>query len=300
MSDVSWSVKTQKRCASLIEKMLLPNNFHEIVRDIYLPLTQIILNKKKNQPLLVSINGAQGTGKSTLTAFIKQIIETELDCHVAALSLDDFYLSRANRQQLAEKIHPLFITRGVPGTHGLDEIEKALDSLINRKKCVAPKFSKAIDDLSNKSEWVAYNNPVEVILFEGWCNNSPIQNETELTKPINELEENEDTKSIWRHYANEQLKQYHHRIFDHTDMCIMLKPPSFEQIYDWRSLQEKKLKANTPSHQQHIMSDEQLKHFIQHYERITRHTLDHLPAIADVIIAITADHSLTGITQKND
>lgn len=294
------SLQTQQRCSELIRQMQLPGSFHEIVSDIYLPLSQIILQQKKQPPLLISINGAQGTGKSTMTKFIKHIIESEMQCHVADLSIDDFYSERKQRMVLAEQVHPLFATRGVPGTHDVDLIEQVLDSLMNRQACRIPRFNKAIDDRDAESAWTDCNEPVEVILFEGWCNNSPPQSEQELEQPVNALEEKEDPQGIWRRYVNQQLIDYKQRLFDRMDMCIMLKAPDFESIYEWRSLQEQKLASSNKHLQQNqVMNSTELERFIQHYERISRHTLQHLPATADVVLPIAADHSITGIVQKD-
>jgi D-glycerate 3-kinase len=294
------SLKTQQRCAELIKQMRLPDSFYEIVSTVYLPLSQIILQQKKDQPLLVSINGAQGTGKSTMTAFLKNIIESELHSHVADLSLDDFYSVRDDRMTLAENVHPLFATRGVPGTHDVKLIEQVLEQLVNQQSCRVPRFNKATDDRCDISEWKDCKNPVDVILFEGWCNNSPAQNQQELEQPVNTLEENEDSEGVWRQHVNEQLIDYKKRLFDHADMCIMLKAPDFECVYEWRSLQEEKLKSSSMHLEQNLVMDESgLARFIQHYERISRHTLTHLPATADVVLPIAADHSITGIVQSD-
>jgi D-glycerate 3-kinase len=293
-------LKTQQRCAALIEQMQLPDGFQDIVSDIYLPLSRIILQRKKDQPLLVSINGAQGTGKSTMTTFLKHIIESEMQCHVAELSLDDFYSVREQRMLLAESVHPLFATRGVPGTHDVLLLEQVLEQLAERLPCRLPRFNKAIDDRCDNTQWTDIKEPVEVILFEGWCNSSPPQSPQELEQPVNTLEQNEDPEGVWRRYVNEQLIDYRQRIFDHADMCIMLKAPDFESIYEWRSLQEKKLQANSSQLEQSaVMNESELARFIQHYERISRHTLIHLPAIADVVLPLAGDHSITGIVQKD-
>lgn len=287
----------------LIKRMQLPDSFQEIVREFYLPLSQIIVDKiesrKKQQPLLVSINGAQGTGKSTLTVFLKHIIESKMKCHVANLSLDDFYCKRDERKRLAEKVHPLLVTRGVPGTHDVDLIEQVLDRLINRQACRAPRFNKATDERCDDSEWLQYSDPVEVILFEGWCNNSPAQSQSALQQPVNALERNEDPQGIWRQYVNEQLLEYQQRFFSRAELCIMLKADDFECVYDWRSLQEQKLQAGSRSVKQNrVMSKTELERFMQHFERISRHTLSHLPAMADVVLPVAADHSITAIVQK--
>lgn len=297
---MNLTANTKKFCSLLIKQMHLPDTFEDIVRNVYLPLAKIIINKKKNQPLLVNINGAQGTGKSTLTTFLKRIIESELACEVAELSLDDFYYTRSERQMLSKQVHSLLITRGVPGTHDIALIEYVLDTLMNHQPCKVPRFDKAMDDRCAESDWTHYNVPVDIILFEGWCNNSPFQSPEELVQPVNELEVNEDPQGIWRHYANEQLKDYHKHLFSQAEMSIMLNASDFDRVYQWRYLQEQKLRASASSlKQQHLMSDTELRRFIQHYERITQHTLSHLPAMADVVLPVAADHSITGIIQNH-
>ena len=72
---------------------------------------------------LIAISGAQGSGKSTLTTRAAR----DLSC--AALSLDDVYLTRAERAALAARIHPLFAVRGPPGTHDLALLDTVLTRL---------------------------------------------------------------------------------------------------------------------------------------------------------------------------
>lgn len=293
------SSNTQQDILALIDEMKLPDSFSEMVSNIYLPLSQIILNKKKDRPLFVSINGAQGTGKSTMTSFLKLVIESETGSRVADLSLDDFYSVRDERMSLAEKVHPLFATRGVPGTHDVTMMERVIELMVAQQPCRVPRFNKAIDDRCDASEWTDYNEPVEVILFEGWCNSSPAQSQQALSQPINALEENEDPQGVWRHYANEQLVYYQQRLFEYADMCIMLKAPDFECVHEWRSLQESKLKENSKHLEQNfLMDDSELSRFIQHFERISRHTLSHLPDSADIVLPMAADHTISGIVKK--
>ena len=78
--------------------------------------------------LLAGIAGAQGTGKTTLArALIPALAERGL--HAAAISLDDFYLTLAEREQLGRAVHPLLAIRGMPGTHDLALAHAVLDQL---------------------------------------------------------------------------------------------------------------------------------------------------------------------------
>ncbi len=287
-------------CRKLIQEQRLPADFMQVVTETYLPLADMLLTHLTEQPLMVNINGAQGTGKSTLTSFIKLIIETRLNAPVAAFSLDDFYSTYQQRQQIGKDIHPLLTTRGVPGTHDLELMDEVIDKLLHGKTADVPQFDKAIDDRREKNQWHRYQQPVKVILFEGWCNHSPPQTSEQLQQPINELEANEDADGTWRQYANTRLIEYHQRVFSRANLSLMLRSPDFEHVYQWRQLQEQKLRESTPADQAYrLMDDSALNRFIQHYERITRHTLDHLPEKADIILPVRPDHSIAGIVDRH-
>ena len=79
-------------------------------------------------PLVLGICGAQGSGKSTLAEALAERLERDgLAC--AVLSLDDLYLTRAERERLARGVHPLLATRGPPGTHDTSLGIAVLDAL---------------------------------------------------------------------------------------------------------------------------------------------------------------------------
>ena len=56
---------------------------------------------------------------------------------------------------MSKKINPLFLTRGVPGTHSTALLLKCLNNLKqkNFKKLSIPKFDKSIDDRLPKKFW---------------------------------------------------------------------------------------------------------------------------------------------------
>ena len=97
---------------------------------------------------VVGINGAQGSGKSTLSELMVLLFE-QYGLSAVALSIDDFYYTRAERHQLAKRVHPLLQTRGVPGTHDIKLAVDVLTKLKAQQSNVAiPRFDKAHDDLS--------------------------------------------------------------------------------------------------------------------------------------------------------
>src|SRR5689334_19206036 len=80
------------------------------------------------RPLLAGISGLQGSGKSTLASVLGVSARTR-GVHCEVLSLDDFYFGRRGRLRLARMLHPLFATRGVPGTHDLALLLRTLAAL---------------------------------------------------------------------------------------------------------------------------------------------------------------------------
>lgn len=301
--DLTTTIKT------LINQESLPDSYADTVKKTILPLAQHIqsLRQARGEPIIIGIHGAQGTGKSTLTLFLRELLTIHYRIPTANFSLDDLYLTRAEREKLAEDIHPLFITRGVPGTHdtalGQQVIEK-LKAAGPDTQTPIPAFDKSRDDRCPPDQWSVFRGRAEVILIEGWCMGAvPAASEAELMAPVNELERSEDPEGTWRQYVNRCLKGEYGQFFNQVDSLIMLRAPSMECVLRWRTLQEHKLreringapkeggKHREPAQPSRIMSDEEVVRFIMHYERITRASLAEMPARADCVINVGGDHS---------
>ncbi|WP_198507405.1 hypothetical protein [Mariprofundus ferrinatatus] len=256
------------------------------MREHLLPLADWIASRKQEKSLVIGINGAQGSGKSTI-AGILSIILRESGYRVAVLSIDDLYLTHLERQKLSESVHPLFKTRGVPGTHDVDLGIETINRLKSWKGEVAiPRFDKGIDDRLPVDQWTYCRAPVDFILFEGWCVSTPPQTQDELVEPMNSLEAQEDKDGVWRRAVNDLLSKQYQKLFDMIDHLIFLQPPGFDCVVKWRSAQERRTFIDR---QNDGMNTQQLIRFIQHYERLTRHSMEHLPELADVLLEI--DHA---------
>lgn len=252
-------------------------------------------SRDRGAPLLVGLCGAQGSGKSTLAqALLAQL--GALGRRVAALSLDDLYLPRARREALERDVHPLLLTRGVPGTH---EVGLGLDTFaaLGRSGDVAlPSFDKARDDRRDASQWPRVRAPVDVIVFEGWCVGAAAQEPAALREPVNALERDEDPQAVWRTHVNHALEGPYRPLFGAFDRLILLAAPSFDVVFDWRREQERKLVARLAAEGRAgtaVMDEAQLARFIAHYERLTRHILDEMPARADVLFTLDAQRRMT-------
>ena len=132
-----------------------------------------------------------------------------------------------------------------------------------------------------------------MILFDGWFMGAIEQKETELLNPVNDLEKLEDPYCIWRRYVNSQLKDNYKSLFDKIDLLVMLKVSSFDKVYEWRLLQEEKLRIVTANKENnHVMSKDELVRFISHYERLTKFILKEMPSRADMLFNVSNDHRI--------
>ncbi|MEY4952978.1 MAG: hypothetical protein RL299_1402, partial [Pseudomonadota bacterium] len=156
------------------------------------------------KPLVLGICGAQGSGKTTLVSALAAALEAE-GVAAASVSLDDLYLTRAERLELAQTVHPLFATRGVPGTHDVALGLATLDALERGEAVPLPRFDKGNDDRAPMESWPAAPKGVQVLLLEGWCLGARPQGPEALAQPVNALEAEEDPDGRWRAHANTAL-----------------------------------------------------------------------------------------------
>ncbi len=238
---------------------------------------------------LVGVNGSQGSGKSTLCAYLCALLEAEYGLRAIALSLDDFYLTRASRRKLGASIHALLATRGVPGTHDMALLNDTLDALLAADDGAVvsiPRFDKARDDRRPPGDWDRVEGGLDLVLLEGWCLGAGPQATDELLRPVNALEADEDPDAFWREYVNNALRQDFLPLYRRVDSWVMLQAPSFDCIYRWRLEQEHKLANATSGAKLQLMSDSQIARFIQHYQRLTEHCLATLPAAVDYLYTL--------------
>jgi D-glycerate 3-kinase len=252
--------------------------------------------------LVIGINGCQGSGKTTLADYLSLSFKSR-GLSSVAISIDDFYLTKHKRERLAVDVHPLLITRGVPGTHDLALALKTLNNLKEHKGHVAiPRFDKAQDDQLPQKDWPSIKAPVDIIILEGWCVGLAEQTEKELIHAINPLEALEDSNGKWRQYVNQKLATSYKELWGHIDYMMMLQAPSFDCVYKWRLEQEQKLSQrhllSNYAKSSKIMSPDQVKHFIQHYERLTRHCLNDLPKRCHHVFKLTSDRNILGLINQ--
>ena len=262
------------------------------LNKFYLPLSNWIYSvyEKDKKIKIIGLSGGQGAGKSTITSILKFILKLKYNLELCVFSIDDFYKTRDERIYMSKKIHPLFMTRGVPGTHDINLINKKIIQLKKKKfkTVLIPKFDKSIDDRLKKSKWIKVKKQPNIIIFEGWCIGAKSQKINFLKKPLNIIERNYDKDLRWRKKVNYYLNTNYKKLFNKIDKLVYLKAPNFNRIFRWRLHQEQKLKLTSKSKK--IMSRSQVKRFIMFYERITRQMMKDFSKISDLTVFLDKKH----------
>ena len=286
---------------ALIQKLALPAAYRTTVDTIHRPVADHIARRQRarGQPVIVGLCGSQGSGKSTMAAFLKVLLEAK-GLTAAVLSLDDLYLTLPEREHLAAEVHPLLRTRGVPGTHDTALGMRLLDALRGGPGEIAiPRFDKAEDTRAPAGTWPRVSAPLDVILFESWCVGARAQSDEALAEPVNALERDEDADGTWRRYVNTRLKSDYAALFGRIDILALLQAPSFEVVFGWRSLQEKKL-AEALARQgitgRKVMGPDEIARFLMFYQRLTEYILREMPARAGILMPMDAHHHILEVT----
>jgi D-glycerate 3-kinase len=285
------------------KQMMLDNDLEQALIDVYIPLAACLAKQADDYRAtrIIGINGAQGSGKSTLCKLLQIVLEEGFAKRVTTFSIDDIYLTHAERETLAEKIHPLLKTRGVPGTHDVGlglQLLTDLRGIEAGESINIPVFDKSIDDRSAEKDFRQVTGPIDLVLFEGWCVGAKPQRDPALALPVNSLERLEDPDQVWRRYVNDQLENDYKRLFREIDFLIMLEIPEISSVMEWRSKQERKLaKASPGGHK--IMDTAALQRFIMHYERLTRAMLTEMPDRADLVFKLNRNQQIDGVKINN-
>lgn len=280
---------------AFLQRERLPAAYRHTIEVALVPLADRIERRARlsDHLLLVGLCGAQGSGKSTAAAALVQLLQ-QVDLPAATLSIDDFYLPRAARAELARSVHPLLATRGVPGTHDVELAQATIDQLAQPGEVLVPVFDKARDDRRPHREWKRIEGPLRVVILEGWCVGARPQPGSELAEPVNALERDEDAQGIWRRYVNDALAGPYRALYDRLSPMVLLQAPSFEVVHGWRAEQEQKLRERLQREGgdlSRLMDDAAIARFIAHYERVTRHILAEMPGRADHLVRLSANRS---------
>ena len=241
------------------------------VENYYLPMfsyLKLLLDMKSevnaDGPLFIGISAPQGCGKTTMTDMIRAVFAEE-GKRAVALSLDDFYLTGQEQEQLGSsektngKPNELLKLRGNAGTHDLNLLNNTMLELKAVKKNLRlPRYDKSLrsgkGDRAPVEEWDLVNDEqggdVDIVLFEGWMLGfDPL--------PDFSAAKNGDMDAVNR-YLQDPGYATLNSIFD-AWMVIALKDINY--VFDWRLNAEKRMiNSGKPG-----MSDDDVRDFVNRF-----------------------------------
>ena len=105
------------------------------LNKFYLPLSKKIYSSynKSKRTRVIGLTGGQGSGKSTISKILMIILKEGFNLNTVIFSIDDFYKTIKEREIMSKKVSPLFLTRGVPGTHDTKMLLTCINNLKKKK-----------------------------------------------------------------------------------------------------------------------------------------------------------------------
>lgn len=261
--------------------------------SLWLPLAQQLAAKKKelNRAVIQGILGGQGTGKSTLAGILKPIL-SHLNYAVATLSIDDLYLTYAERQQLQQQ-DPRLVWRGPPGTHDVDLGLEVIEQCLNRDRSqpiLLPRFDKsAYNGAGDRTNPEAIEK-VDILLFEGWFVGVQPVAETAFNNPPEPIITPQDKQFALDN--NRRLEAYL-PLWEKLDGLIVLYPVDYRLSKQWRKEAERKMIERG----QTGMSEAEIDRFVEYFWQSLHPELFIEPLtknreLVDLVIEIERDRSV--------
>lgn len=223
------------------------------------------------KPLIIGINGPQGSGKTYLTNQLNEYLQKSYPhFNIVQFSMDDLYLTKLDQDKLNNSTdNPLLKGRGLPGTHDLTTLYEIFNKAIENYKSIwenikIPKYDKSkFNGLGDRSGYINVDSPIDIILFEGWFNGY-INYSTDLLRLKYLTSEVSGILQLYKMFhleeINNNLGQYQ-KIWSFFEIFITLKTNNVNNVYTWRLQQE----HDTISKNGSGMTDEQVTQFVNRY-----------------------------------
>ena len=278
-------------CQSLgiTDELSITDNFERLWLPLALNLAQG--SKALDRTLIQGVLGGQGTGKSTLCIVLKLMLN-HLGFSVAALSIDDLYLTYGARQAL-QKQDPRLIWRGPPGTHdiklGLEVIKPCLQTNDpdNTVDISLPRFDKSLHNGAGDRINPEVISQPDILLFEGWfVGVKPIAESCFANPPAPIITPEDQQFAV---DCNRRLRSYE-PLWTKLDSLVVLYPEDYRLSQQWRKEAEHKMIAREKTG----MSDEEIDRFVEYFWKALHPKLfiEPLTKTADLVVEIISDRSL--------
>ncbi len=266
---------------------------------LWLPLAQQLDSQQKTlgAPFIQGILGGQGVGKTTLTKILQLILKS-LGHRMAVLSVDDLYLTYAQRQVLQQQ-DPRLIWRGPPGTH---DVELGMKTLRDIKEAAAgeqvsvPQFDKSL--YGGQGDRIPpFTMPAPtILLFEGWLVGTRPVADTLFTKEPTALPAPILTSAdcAFALDSNRRLQDYL-PLWSLLDSLIVLNPVDYRLSQRWRQEAERSMKATGRAG----LSDPEIADFVVYFWKALHPELFITPLTCQtqtsLVVTIRSDHTVGDI-----
>ncbi|MCU0694945.1 MAG: hypothetical protein MUC96_00295 [Myxococcaceae bacterium] len=228
--DASWT-----RLARWFDGQVPPGPLHdERVQWLCVPIARWLehrLTLQRRRPVMLGLNAPQGAGKTTLAGLLTRLCGEVLGVRAVALSIDDFYLTRAEQLALAARYagNPVLEHRGYPGTHDVALGERVLTALREGRAVDLPRYDKSMHGGrgDRSAEVTPCTGAVDVVIVEGWM------------LGFTPVERVDDPQLV---VPNELLQAYEawHR---HLDAMVSLELLEPTHVVAWRIEAERAMRA---------------------------------------------------------
>jgi D-glycerate 3-kinase len=264
--------------------------------QLWLPLALTLSQARDRQqtPLIQGILGGQGTGKTTLTQILRQILATLGYCTLG-FSIDDLYRTYAERYQLRQA-DPRLRWRGPPGTHDVELGLATLDRLRTAppsEPIEIPRFDKSLHGGEGDRMPPEVVQGVDIVLFEGWflgVRPVAVEQFDQAPDPIRTEVDRQFAQDM-----NQQLKAYL-PLWDRLDRLMIIYPEDYRVSKQWRQQAEQQMKALGKTG----MSDAMVGEFVEYFWQALHPDLfitplKHDPRHTDLVVEINLDRTPSAI-----
>ncbi len=230
-------------------------------RTLDLVLAFVVAERRRvpSRPVFIGIQAPQGAGKTTL---VQQMLELlpDLGLSGVGLSIDDFYLTRAEQLQVAAAHpgNPYLEHRGYPGTHDVDLGVRTLDALREPTGGIVrvPRYDKSAHggrgDRAPESAWTEVQRPLDLVFLDGWMLGFEQVPEDRLPDP----------RMI---PANRALASYSPWL-ERLDAFVVLRAKDPNYVVNWRIQAEESAKAQGRPGLSREATEDYIRRFLPAYE----------------------------------
>ena len=288
----SWSKFLHKREDLLSQISKLSNSKFEDdwLWGLLLPLLSdgYKINQNNSERKILGLSALPGTGKTTLGLLIEEL-SLKLNFRISVISLDDFYLP-AIEMENAVLNNPWNVSRGFPGTHSLDLMERKLLDWKKTGILNVPVYDKSLRaGLGDRSTW--RTETPDLVILEGWFLGVNPYNEN--NQNINYIESCLSKKELsFRKKIQKNLFSYL-KIWNLLHKIWHVKPKYFEYMKEWKSKQEDemfKIKGSS-------LCDEKLSNFLRMLSNCIPHRSFDL-INSNVLIVINKNRKIISISMN--